>query len=99
MEHAFDLIHNLGMGWGVLASSTAINELLSTIDLQPSQVLTSLSLVLLLLVVEARSTAGDAPKIFSVRHRTLRWAAYIAVVLATANLGVYHEVPFIYFQF
>ena len=25
LEHAFDLIHNLGMGWGVLASSTAIS--------------------------------------------------------------------------
>ena len=55
-------------------------------------------LVLFFVLAEAVSYSKTL-NLFSVKYRWVRAVLYFSAVLAIMNLGVTHEIPFIYFQF
>ena len=67
--------------------------------LEPAQLAVTLAAVLVLVAIEALQEFGNLSDRWQRASFWLKAPVYAAAVLCVMNLGVFHETPFIYFQF
>lgn len=96
---AIGILVNLTFGASTLFQSDIVELTLSGMQLTPAHALSLCGGVAFLLAFEHFQGEGDANTAFNRLPLPLRWFLYFALALACMNLGVTHEIPFIYFQF
>ena len=99
LTQAFSLLIDIGNGWTGIASYDGIAHTLATVNLDVTQVLAAILLIVTLECAEWKVCVDSVPLLYTAQSTVLRWSVYVATLLAIANLGVIDETPFIYFQF
>ena len=93
------LVVNMFTGWDNVFRVGTLEAVLAPTGFAPWQLALLLLGILFLLEVEALHKDGDINAIVTRFPTFARWTFYLALTLATLNLGSVEEVPFIYFQF
>lgn len=98
LDHAMALVTALPSGWvdpellaGQWAEFTRANPL--------SSLGFGICVLAALLLLEGSQEANQAPRPYHSARWPVRWMAYGTTLFLIFALGVYHEVPFIYFRF
>jgi D-alanyl-lipoteichoic acid acyltransferase DltB (MBOAT superfamily) len=97
VSDALVILTGLTEGWNVVSAVDLLRDALKPVSLR--ELLLVFSLVVLLNVVERAQSDSDFASFLARRNTVVRWCTYLALILAIFNLGITHEVPFIYFQF
>lgn len=99
MGDALVLIVNSFSGWDEIFRAGSFEPIFQSVGFPAWQVACMIGAILFLLNFEALHDDGDANTILARFPTPVRWCLYLALTLATLNLGVTEEIPFIYFQF
>lgn len=99
MGDALVIIVNSFSGWDEIVRTGALEPVFQRVGFHAWQVACMAGVILFLVNFEALDEEGDANSILARFPTPVRWTLYLALTLATLNLGVTKEIPFIYFQF
>jgi hypothetical protein len=95
------IVSGLASGWAAILETGWMSETRLLTGLSAGYFNLAMILILVLEVVQARPEVkiGGWSQLFWSKSTSLRWAGYVALVLAIINLGAPKSQPFIYFQF
>lgn len=95
------IVGGLASGWASLLEPGWMSQTRILTGLSAGYFNLAVILVVVLEVVQSRPEVkiGQWPQMFWSNSTAVRWAGYIALVLAIVNLGAPKAQPFIYFQF
>jgi hypothetical protein len=96
---ALVLIVNMFTGWDTLLHEGSLHRIFASLGFPVWHVGLLLLGILFVLEIEALDKDGDINAIAVRLPKFARWTFYLALALATLNLGTVEDVPFIYFQF
>jgi D-alanyl-lipoteichoic acid acyltransferase DltB (MBOAT superfamily) len=99
LSQALTIFKRLPMGWSQLWANDGLLQTLSRFDTSPMAWGVNLTALACLLFFEHHQEPGKPSRLLSLSYTPLRWAIYIALILAMFRFGETNELPFIYFQF
>ncbi|MEK7608029.1 MAG: MBOAT family O-acyltransferase [Patescibacteria group bacterium] len=101
LSGTFRLVGETVSAFGQFSLSPFVN-LISSLTLEGAgrrQFVFFWALIILFFLLDKKAASENEMDIFRGRKAWLRWSLYIIAALCIMNLGVTHEIPFIYFQF
>jgi alginate O-acetyltransferase complex protein AlgI len=99
VREAWYVVTHIATGWGDVLADPDMRYVARAVTISPMKLYVMLGSVLALILVERSQRDGSINSVVADRPVWIRWAAYIAVAMTIMNVGVTHEIPFVYFQF
>ncbi|MBN2309282.1 MAG: hypothetical protein JXR94_09945, partial [Candidatus Hydrogenedentes bacterium] len=99
LPDAWYIVTHLASGWDTVLVSEPIRQVCRILVMAPSKLLLGAGGILLLEACECLLSGDDINGLAQRGPVWMRWAAYVLLALAIMNVGVTHEIPFVYFQF
>ena len=95
------IITHLSSGWNepLNFSQTAFRLNTNTLQVEPSEFIISIALILLIGIYQFIQEHTDTQDTMIQWPWWIRWSIYVGICLMIMNIGIAKELPFIYFQF